>query len=62
MPTIHYEGPRMTKEQKQELAKEITRISCEILNKPAHTVTILFKENDPEDIAVGGTLVSELDE
>ncbi len=59
MPVIIFEGPKLTKEQKTELVKQFTEISQKITNIPKEAFIIIIKENPPENIGVGGTLLEE---
>lgn len=42
------------------MAQEVTRIVSEETGIPAEAFYIFFKENEPENVAVGGKLLSEL--
>lgn len=57
MPVIIFEGPKMTKEQKQELVKEISAIGSRITNLPQSAFITLIKESDPENVGVGYELL-----
>lgn len=57
MPVIIFEGPKMTKEQKQELVKEISAIGSRITNLPQSAFITLIKESDPENVGVGDELL-----
>lgn len=58
MPVITVEGPLMNKDKKEQLAKEITRVAAKIVEVPEKAVIVLLKENGPDNIGVGGTLMS----
>ena len=60
MPSITLELVKTSKEKKAHMAQEITRIASEETGIPAEAFYIFFKENEPENVAVGGTLLSEL--
>lgn len=59
MPVISIEGSHLTKEQKQELIVALTEVASNIMkvNKDAYVVVI--KENDMDNIGVGGIMLSE---
>ena len=59
MPTIHielFEG--RTPEQKRDLAKAITEVTCKVLGGQPDGVDILFFDIKKEDWATGGVLWS----
>lgn len=60
MPAITLELVKTSKEKKVRMAREITRIASEETGIPADAFYIFFKENEAENVAVGGTLLSEL--
>jgi 4-oxalocrotonate tautomerase len=47
----------VTKEQKKEIAKEITETLSKHAHKPANYTYIVFEEIDHEDWAIGGQLL-----
>ena len=60
MPTLHvelFEG--RTKEQKAELARELTQVFVRVLGSKPEGVDILFVDVKKEDWATGGVLWSE---
>lgn len=59
MPSITLELVKQNKEQKKRLVQEITRIASEITEIPQNAFYIFIKENDPENVGVGGVLLSE---
>lgn len=59
MPVISFEVPKITKEQKAKLVKEIVTKASEILNIPEQAFVTVIKENDPENIGNGTTLLSD---
>jgi 4-oxalocrotonate tautomerase len=59
MPVITVEGSKLTKEQKRELVKSLTKSASTITNVPEQAYVVLIKENDKDNIGVGGTLLSE---
>lgn len=59
MPVITLEGAKLSKEQKSELVKELTESAAKIMNVPEQAFVVLLKENEKENIGVGGQLISE---
>ena len=59
MPVITIDGPALSLEKKEKLAKEITKLTCDITNIPADAFVILFNEHSYESMAQGGILISE---
>ncbi len=59
MPVISFEVPKITKEQKAKLVKEIVVKASEILNIPEQAFITVIKENDLENIGNGTTLLSD---
>jgi 4-oxalocrotonate tautomerase len=57
MPTIMVEGPPITVEQKRELVKRLTGVAVEVYRN--EHVTVLIKENPPENVGVGGQLLAD---
>lgn len=59
MPIITFDGPKLTKEQKIEMVKSFTKSASEITKIPEQAFIILLKESDPENVGVGGILISD---
>jgi 4-oxalocrotonate tautomerase family enzyme len=59
MPVITIDGPAMSLEKKERLAKEITKLTSEITTIPEEAFVILFNEYPYESMAQGGILISE---
>lgn len=59
MPYISFEGPKLTKEQKAQLVKEISEVASGILNIPKDNFIVSIKESDPDNVGIGGELLSE---
>lgn len=59
MPVITVEATKLTKEQKRELVKELTISAAKIINVPEQIVTVYVKENEMDNIGVGGQLLSD---
>ncbi|MGI6082847.1 MAG: 4-oxalocrotonate tautomerase DmpI [Limnochordia bacterium] len=61
MPVITFDGPKLTKEQKAELARIFTKAAAEGTKIPEAAFVVLFKENSPENVATGGVLLADRD-
>ncbi len=59
MPTISFNGPKMTREQKAELVAEFTRTASKVTNIPEPAFVVYINEVDPENVGVGGELLLE---
>ena len=58
MPYINVKlAGNLNKEQKQEIAKEITDVMQRVANKPPSYTYIVFNEVASEDWAIGGSLL-----
>lgn len=60
MPYINIKhAGALTREQKKEIAKEVTETVQRVANKPASYTYITFDEVDYEDWAIGGKLLDD---
>ena len=59
MPVITLESAKLTKEQKSKLVREFTSKASEIMNIPEEAFIVLLKENELDNIGLGGKLFSE---
>jgi|TARA_B110000259_G_scaffold57748_1_gene68258 4-oxalocrotonate tautomerase len=58
MPFINVKlAGTLNKDQKQQIAKEITEVMQRVANKPASYTYIVFEEVKTEDWAIGGALL-----
>ncbi len=58
MPNITIEGPKIEDlEVKRLLIKEITDAIEKAYNIPREHTVVVIKENSPENVGVGGTLI-----
>ncbi len=58
MPNISIEGPAIKDiEKKRELAKAVTDAATRAYGLPRETIVVVIKENPPENVSVGGTLI-----
>jgi len=55
MPTVIVEGPKIDVEKKRELVRRITEVIKEVYGIPH--VTVLIKENPPENVGIDGELL-----
>lgn len=60
MPVITVEAPTLTKEQKKKLVKDLTVSAADIMKVPENTIYVFLKENETDNVGVGGKLFSEL--
>lgn len=60
MPSITMELVKMSREKKAQLVEEVTEATARITNMPKETIYVFIKENDPENVGVGGTLLPDL--
>jgi len=61
MPVVEISGnPNITKENKKEMVKEVTKSVAKAYNLPESSITILISEFAPENIGVSGNLLSEM--
>lgn len=61
MPVITLEAGKLNKEQKNLLVKEFTTTASKIMNVPEQAFIVLLKENQTDNIGLGGQLLSERD-
>ncbi len=58
MPIIHIEGPPIKDlATKRKLTRHVTETAAEAFGLPTDTIIILFKENAPDNVSVGGQLL-----
>lgn len=61
MPIATIEGPRIENiELKRKMAEEISVALARAFEMPKEKMIVLIKENDPGNVALGGTLVSDM--
>jgi len=61
MPVITVDGPILTREQKAELVKTITKVASEIIQLPEQSIIVLIEERERDNVGVGGVLLSDKD-
>lgn len=59
MPVITLEAGKLSKEQKAQLVKEFTESATKVTGIPPQAFYVFLKENEAENIGVGGTLLSD---
>lgn len=59
MPVIKLEAGKLNKDQKRELIREFTTSASKIMNIPEEAFVVILKENDADNIGVGGKVLSE---
>lgn len=59
MPVITVEGSKLSKEQKSRLVKELTAAAAEIMGASEQAFFVFVKENEKDNIGVGGQLLSD---
>jgi len=59
MPVISVEGSKLTKEQKSDLIASLTEVASKIMNVSKELYIVLIKENDMDNIGLGGIVLSE---
>ena len=57
MPIITLDGPPLSLEKKRNLANELTSLAAKAYDLPEATNIIMLRENAPDQVAVGGTLI-----
>ncbi|MBU3202353.1 tautomerase family protein [Clostridium estertheticum] len=59
MPVITLEAGKLNKEQKSQMVKEFTATASKVMNVPEQAFIVQIKENEKENIGVGGKLLSD---
>jgi len=60
MPNITIEGPKIKGiEIKRSLVKEVTDAAVKAYGLPKEIIVVLIKENSPDNVGVGGQLISD---
>ena len=59
MPVITLEAAKLSKEQKQQLTKELTESAARIMNTSPSAIYVFLKENERDNVGVGGKLLSD---
>jgi len=59
MPNIIFDGPPLELAKKRALAKEVTAAAVRIYGLPPPAMVVVFHENPPENVAIGGELLCD---
>ena len=57
MPVITIDGPKLTKEQKEELVKTIAEDASKIMGLPVETMMTIIREVEAENVGTGNILL-----
>ena len=58
MPVISFDVVELEKEQKEILAKEFSQSASRVTGIPIEMIYVLFNERKPDNVGVGGILLS----
>jgi len=60
MPNITFDGPPISDiEKKRALVKAVTEAASQAYGLPRETMVVVLKENQPENVAIGGILIAD---
>lgn len=57
MPIITLDGPPLSLDKKRTLVNELTSLAATAYELPESTIIVMLRENAPDQVAVGGTLI-----
>ncbi|TKG97017.1 4-oxalocrotonate tautomerase family protein [Puteibacter caeruleilacunae] len=60
MPTINYQGTKLSTQQKQELIQKITEVASEITNTPKQFFGVIIQEFEEDSLGSGGKTVAQI--
>ena len=60
MPIIHFYGPKLPREKKEELVKEFALAASRATGIPAEKMITLLHETERENIGIGEDLLANL--
>jgi 4-oxalocrotonate tautomerase len=60
MPVIIVNSNKIDIDKKREYVKKLTELTSVTYNLPESAITVLIKEFEPENVGVGGNLLSEI--
>jgi 4-oxalocrotonate tautomerase len=61
MPIITLEGPQIDDlDKRRQLISQVTAAAADYYAMPAEKIIVLVKSNTPDNVAVGGKLISDL--
>ena len=59
MPIITLDGPPLSLEKKRALVAELTTLAAQQYQLPESTIIVMIRENAPDQVGVGGTLIAD---
>ena len=60
MPVIRIDGPKVeSMDKKRRFVKDITKAASALFGLPTQMIIVLFRENTPDNVGVGGLLLSD---
>ncbi|MBW6508136.1 MAG: tautomerase family protein [Desulfuromonadales bacterium] len=59
MPIITLDGPPLSLETKRTLVAELSSLAAAAYQLPESTIIVMLRENAPDQVAVGGTLIAD---
>ncbi|MDY6254832.1 4-oxalocrotonate tautomerase DmpI [Parabacteroides faecalis] len=60
MPSITMELVKMSREKKAQLVKDVTEATARATGIDPQAIFVFIKENEPENVGVGGILLPDL--
>jgi 4-oxalocrotonate tautomerase len=60
LPVITIDGPKLSKEQKEELVKLFSEDASRVTGLPVDAMVVIIREADPENVGVRGCLLCDL--
>ncbi|MEN4018027.1 MAG: 4-oxalocrotonate tautomerase DmpI [Methanobacterium sp.] len=57
MPVITIDGPKLTKQQKEQLVKSFAESASEIMGLPVEAMVTIIREVEAENVGVGNMLL-----
>ena len=60
MPVITIDGPKLTKEQKEELVKTIAEDASKIMGLPVEAMVTIIREVEAENVGTGNVLLCNI--
>ncbi|MCS2893637.1 tautomerase family protein [Parabacteroides faecis] len=60
MPSIIMELIKMSKDKKAQLVKEVTESTSRITGLPQQAIFVFIKENEAENVGIGGVLLHDM--
>ena len=57
MPVITIDGPKLTKQQKEELVKSFAESASKIMGLPVEAMVTIVREVEAENVGVGNILL-----